>query len=476
MIILLFMILLIALYFYATKNHDYWAKRKVKHCSPIPLFGNHFRNMFGIRSIIEISTELYYKYPEEKVVGYYRGTTPELIIRDLDIARSILNIDFAYFYLRGLGRDPKIEPLQGNLFHSDGDLWKLLRQRLTPAFTTAKLKSMFPLIVKCTRKLQVVGEEMAAKGECDVRELMARFTTEFIGACGLGIELDTINNENSRFRELGKMIFTRSRKANVLIGISELFPEIKNSVHITDRKLEEELYQIVKTICEQRNYKPSVRNDFIDLLLELQNKGVIKGDSVEHRKADGTPISVEIEMDFQCLVAQVFVFFAAGFETSSSATSYTLHQLSFYPEIQKNVQKEIDEVLAKYNNEICFNSVSEMTLLGYAFKEAMRLFPSLGVLHRVCAKRYTIPDLGITIDPGVKIQIPLQAIQNDERYFENPTEFNPMRFADTTKERHSFAYLPFGSGPRACIGKYWIICLIRYLLMLFYVHVYLKTL
>lgn len=471
MIVVLFVVFLIAVYFYATKNHDYWSKRKVKHDTTIPLFGNHFRNIFGIKSIIEISTELYNKYPEEKVVGYLRGSTPELIVRDLEIAKTILNVDFAYFYPRGLGRDPKNEPLLRNLFHADGDLWKLLRQRITPAFTTAKLKAMFPLIVNCAKKLQVLGDSFIENGgECDVRELMARFTTEFIGACGFGIEVDTINNENSQFRELGKLIFKRSKKTLFRLGLWELFPELRNILQVMDNRLELAITEIVKNICDQRNYKPSKRNDFIDLLLELQNKGMIKGDSIEHRKADGTPIPVEMELDFPLLVAQVFVFFAAGFETSSSATSYTLHQLAYYPEIQEKIQNEIDEVLAKYNNELCFDSVADMTMLGNAFKEAMRMFPSLGVLHRVCAKKYTIPELDITIDPGVKIQVPLQAIQNDEKYFENPTEFNPMRFADTDTDRPSFAYLPFGSGPRMCVGELFLSCQ-TYLSYHYYVHI-----
>lgn len=453
-LILSFLALLVAFYFFTTRTHSYWSKRNVKHNLPIPLFGNHFRNFFGIKSITEIAIELYTQYPAEKVVGYYRGTTPELVIRDLDLARTILNVDFAYFYPRGLGRDPKKEPILANLFHVDGDTWKLMRQRITPAFTTAKLKAMFPLIVKCAKKVQVVGEGIVERGgECDVRELMARFTTEFIGACGFGIEVDTINNENSLFRKLGQLIFSRSWKIIFLTGVWEILPELRPILTPSDDRIEKAITEIVKNICEQRNYKPSGRNDFIDLLLELKSKGVIKGESVEKRNADGTPILVEMEMDFKCMVAQVFVFFAAGFETSSSASSFTLLQLAYNQEVQQKIQNEIDSVLAKYNNELCYDSISEMTTLSNAFKEAMRMFPSLGNLHRVCAKKYTIPDLNITIDPGVKIIIPLQAIQNDEQYFDNPSEFRPERFEDVDAKMNTYSYMPFGAGPRACIGK-----------------------
>ncbi|XP_052751866.1 cytochrome P450 6B6-like [Galleria mellonella] len=454
MIILLLILCVMVIYFYSNRNHDYWSKRNIKHDPPLPLIGNHFQNQFALKSITDITVELYNKYPKERVVGYYRWSTPELIIKDPKIVRHILNVDFAHFYPRGLGRNPNVEPLHANLFHADNDTWKLLRQRITPAFTTAKLKKMFPLIVNCAEKLQVVGKDIVSRGgECDVRELMARFTTEFIGACGFGIEMDTINNEHSLFRDLGKLIFNRTITDVIRLMIWEGFPISRNYLPVTSSDIENIITDIVTKIRAQRNYKPSGRNDFIDLLLELESKGKIKGDSIERRNPDGTPIEVEMEMNLKYIIAQVFVFFAAGFETSSSATSFTLHELAYNPDIQTKIQEEIDQVLLKYDNKLCYDAVTEMSLLDMSFKEAMRIFPSLGILNRVCAKRYTIPELNVTIDPGVKIIIPIQAIQNDEKYFDNPTEFRPERFTpEAVKSRHHYTYLPFGEGPRACIG------------------------
>ena len=456
MIFLLLPLVLVLLYYYTTKNHDYWEKRNVKYEKPVPVFGTLYDNVVAKKSIVEIAVELYNKYPNEPVVGLYRGTTPELVVRDLDIARRILSVDFASFYPRGMGRDPEIEPVFLNLFHVDGDKWKLLRQRLTSTFTTAKLKNMFPLVVQCAEKLQQVGEDIVNRGgDCDVRELMARFTTEFIGACGFGIQMDTINDEHSLFRDLGRKIFKRSWKNYVVVALYDLFPDFRKIAQRTLREtvLMDSIQEIVVNIRKQRNNKPIGRNDFIDLLLELEGKGKITGESVEKRTADGKPEHVEMEMDLTCMVAQVFVFFAAGFETSSSATSFMLHQLAFHPKEQRKVQEDIDQVLAKYDNKLCYDSIAEMKALSNAFKEAMRMFPSLGNLHRVCARKYTIPELNITLDPGVKIIIPVQAIQNDEKYFDNPTEFLPDRFNDPNVEKQKYAYMPFGEGPRQCIGE-----------------------
>ncbi|KAJ2939659.1 hypothetical protein O0L34_g14378 [Tuta absoluta] len=445
---------IVAIYFYATKNHNYWEKRNVKHDKPIPLFGNHLRNHLGLKSLTEISKELYNKYPGEKVIGYYIGTTPELMVKDLDLVRQILVADFSHFYERGIGRNPNLEWLFSNLFHAEGDQWKLIRQRLTPAFTTAKLKAMFPLIIRCAERLQDMVDEISKKEECyDARDIMARFTTEFIGACGFGIEMDSINTKRSQFRELGKVIFSRTLRNRIVVPIWQIIPEVRSFLRIDDTDLEHVMTAIVEQIREQRNYKPIGRNDFIDMLLELETKGKIVGQSIEKINSDGTPAPAEMEMDLKCQIAQVFIFFAAGFETSSSATSFTLHMLAFHPEIQRRIQKEIDEVLLKHNNILCYEGISEMTLLDMSFKEAMRMFPSLGCLNRVCKRKYKIPELDITLDPGVKILIPVQAIHMDEKHYDNPSEFRPERFAaEAVKERHNFAYLPFGDGPRGCIG------------------------
>lgn len=181
-----------------------------------------------MKSETEIADELYYKYPNEKVIGYYLGNTPVLMIRDPKIIRDILSVDFSYFYARGIGNNAKKQALLLNLFHADGDTWKLVRQKLTPGFTAAKIKSMFPLIVKCAEKLHGLGHDIIKTGgECNVRELMAKFTIEFIGACGLGIEMDSIKTDDSFFLQFGTDMVTISWKNMFYHNISEIFPEIQ---------------------------------------------------------------------------------------------------------------------------------------------------------------------------------------------------------------------------------------------------------
>ncbi|CAG9791112.1 unnamed protein product [Diatraea saccharalis] len=453
--IALFLIALTALYFYGTRNHNYWKNKGVKHDKPVPFFGTNARNYLLQKSFTEMLVEAYWKYPEEKVVGIYRSNFAGLVLRDPDLIKQVLTTDFLYFYGRGLNAHEEVtEPMMKNLFFADGDLWRLLRQRMTPAFTSGKLRAMFPLIVERSEKLQIRTATAAAKGSTiDARDLMARYTTDFIGACGFGLDADSLNEEDSAFRKLGIKIFHIGFKEALTTYLKDLFPEISKSLKSLGR-FEDELTDLVKAILNQRNYQPSGRNDFIDLLLECKSKGILTGESIEKKKPDGSPAEASVELDDLLMAAQVFIFFAAGFETSSSATSYTLHQLAFHPEIQKKVQSDIDKILTKHNNKLCYDAIKEMKYLDWTFKEAMRMFPSLGFLMRKCAKTYTFPKINLTVDPGVRIFIPVQALHMDPLYFDNPEEFRPERFDpevfDNTLKN---IYMPFGVGPRACIGE-----------------------
>ncbi|XP_047998830.1 cytochrome P450 6B2-like [Leguminivora glycinivorella] len=449
-------VVVVLIYLYGTRTFSYWAKRGVRHDAPIPFFGTAKRQFLHQISVADMYHEMYQKYSSEKFVGYYLMTTPVLVLRDPELIKCLLVSDFNYFSARNmLPMDEHPEPLLKNLFSCEGDLWKLLRQRMTSAFTTGKLKAMFPLIVARAEKLQRVAGEAAASGaEVDVRDLMARYTTDFIGACGFGIDTDTLSDNNNMFRKLGKRIFVQTKRDAIVTILKYAIPSLMTRFHFFSPEVENVTVKLVKTIMAERNYKNSGKNDYIDMLLDLKGKGKMIGESLMHTKADGTPCMAEIEMDDEVLVAQVFLFFAAGSETSSAVSSYTLHELAHHPEHRRRCQEEIDAVLARHDNKLSYDSVREMKFLDMCFSEGMRLFPSVGFLQRMCVKPYIIPGTDMTIDPGVNIIVSVKGLHLDPQYFPDPEEFRPERFhPDNVSAINKYTYLPFGTGPRACIGE-----------------------
>lgn len=359
---------------------------------------------------------------------------------------------------RGMNLNPEShpEPMYRNLIFADGDLWKLLRHRMTPFFTTGKLKGIFPYVESKAKKLQSIAERLSEqRQEIDVRELMVRYTTDINGSYYFGFDVDSLNNEHCQYRKLTKRMFTVTKREAAVIILKLLFPKLCQDLEIISPKTKRTFLGILKRTAAERNYKPSGCNDFIDCLLEMRQQGPMTGVSMESLSEDGKPQTVEIEFDDLLMASQVFLFFAAGVESSASSSSFTLHLLAYHPDIQTKCQEEVDAVLAKYDNQLSLEAVNEMAYLEMAFKEALRIFPSTGVLVRVPYKPYLLPGTDLVIDQRVKLVVPVQALQNDGKYFEEPTEFRPERFrgdrlADIAKRK---VYLPFGDGPRYCIGE-----------------------
>ncbi|CAG9792351.1 unnamed protein product [Diatraea saccharalis] len=407
-------------------------------------------------SITDFFVDIYKRYPNERFVGVYVAHKPTLLLRDPKDVQRVMVSDFHCFYPRGFKlHKHESDPMSNHLFSVDGDLWKLLRTRMTPAFTSGKLKAMFPLIVERAEKLQILAADSASKcEEVDVKELLARFTTDFIGACGFGIDMDALQDRNSIFRKLGDRIMN-IKTIDILRMIAKtLMPSLMRHVAVVAPEVKDMTVHLVSSIMKERNYKPTDRNDFIDLLLEAKNKGKMIGESIEKKNSDGSPIIVEQEIDDLLIAAQVFVFFAAGFETSSSNMSYTLHQLAFNPEIQKKCHEEIDTVLQKYDGKLCYDAIKDMKYLKMCLNESMRIFPSLGILFRKSASKYTFPDSDLTIDENVTVMVVNQAMQMDEKYFDEPEKFIPERFSPANASNmQNHVFLPFGEGPRACIGE-----------------------
>ncbi|VEN42423.1 unnamed protein product [Callosobruchus maculatus] len=153
------------------------------------------------------------------------------------------------------------------------------------------------------------------------------------------------------------------------------------------------------------------------------------------------------------IVSHCFFFFLAGFETSSSAISFTCYELAQHPEIQQKVRDEIETTMEKHGGKLTYEAVMEMTYMDKVVYESMRKYPALPFLLRMCSKAYRIPDTDITVEKGTRVFIPLLGIHYDPEFYSDPEKFDPERFSEENKAtRPSFSWMPFGEGPRICIG------------------------
>lgn len=171
-------------------------------------------------------------------------------------------------------------------------------------------------------------------------------------------------------------------------------------------------------------------------------------------------------------------FYADGFETSSIALSFTLFEIATNPHVQKKLQKEIDSILEKHERELTYDAIQEMDyldmvlsgifynfvkneMLASIFLEGLRKYPPGEVLSKQCTGPYKFPSVnydgsGEEFETPLKmpVEIPIHALHNDPQYYPEPKKFDPERFTEENKNlRPKQSYLPFGDGPRQCLGK-----------------------
>lgn len=137
--------------------------------------------------------------------GLYFFHSPVVLATDLGFVKNVLIKDFSSFQERGVFYNEKDDPLSAHVFNVDGAAWKVLRNKLSPTFTSGKMKFMFPTIVGVADAFQSVLSSMIQNGEeLEMKELFARFTTDVIGTCAFGIECNSLKDPNAQFRAMGK--------------------------------------------------------------------------------------------------------------------------------------------------------------------------------------------------------------------------------------------------------------------------------
>ncbi|XP_047511326.1 cytochrome P450 6B2-like [Pieris napi] len=446
-------VLLSIFYYWSQYKFDYWKKRNVPHLQPTPLFGNYKEYILMKKFLTEVVNGICEKFPKEPYFGAFVGTEPALIVKDPDYIKLILTKDFYYFNSREIAEYSHKEVIGRNIFFTSGDNWKILRQNVTPLFSSAKMKKMFYLIEECSDNLDKVLFDLSKKPSVEVRSLMSRFTIDCIGSCAFGVKTEAmkLDESNNPFVEIGRKIFEASNVRGIKAISRIIWPSIFYNLGFKAFPSEapEFFSKLLTNVFEQRQYKNSGRHDFVDLVLGLKAEKFLTGDSISNLKGEKKKTTLEVNHDL--LSSQCVLFFAAGFETSATTLSFILFEMAKNPEIQKRVLDEVDHYFSK-NNKISYECVSETPLLDACINETLRLYPVLGVLTRELVEDYKLPS-GVLLNKGVRIHIPVQHIQRNPEYFPDPDVFRPERFMGNEKENiKPFTYMPFGDGPRTCIG------------------------
>jgi cytochrome P450 family 6 len=155
-------------------------------------------------------------------------------------------------------------------------------------------------------------------------------------------------------------------------------------------------------------------------------------------------------LSYEQIAANVFIFYIAGNESSSSTISYTIYEMTQNEELMQRAQDDIKSTLLKYDGKLTYEAINDMKFIDLCIKETLRKYPGLPILNRECTKDYEMPDY--VIKKGTPIIISLLGLHRDEKYFPNASKYDPDRFSKERNDYDEDAYLPFGLGPRNCIA------------------------
>jgi len=378
--------------------------------------------------------------------GIHFLLSPTILTLDIEFVKRILIKDFSHFEDRGVYYNEKDDPLSAHLFALKDEPWRKLRSKLTPTFTSGKMKFMYPTVIdvgnRFTSTLTNILNTSNGTATVEIKDLLVRFTTDVIGTCAFGIECNSLYDPNSQFHNMGQRHFASQRNSPLVGILTQIFDNAARFLGV--KQLHDDVSEFfMKVVLDTMKYREEnnvSRNDFMDILLKLKNQ--------EH-SGDGNKNTLTVNE----IAAQAFVFFIAGFETSSTTMNFSLYELALNPSIQNKLRNEINSVIERHDGKLSYEAMMDMPYLDQVINESLRKYPPLGIVFRRVTKDYHVPEYNFTLKRGTLVWIPAYAIQHDPENYPNPDEYDPERFTtEQVRQRNSVTFLPFGDGPRNCIG------------------------
>ncbi|KAK5640025.1 hypothetical protein RI129_010836 [Pyrocoelia pectoralis] len=427
----------------------YWYWKGVDTVSPLSFLG-HLAKLVFKKEPLFINLQHFYhtmKKNGKKFGGYHLLIKPIFVPTDLDLIKKMLISDFDHFTDHIGYVNAENDPISLNIMNSKGSHWHRIRSTLSPAFTSAKSRVIFDTAIKCGENFKQLIDKYVQRNESlDIKEINERFTTDIIVSYGFGIESNALQSGISECRKLVSELAASIRFMLVIFfpGLFSLFRMTSYGKDVTNFFI-----NLVEATAKYRKQNGIVRDDFIHHLLQNSSDHTTTNSEVKEMKNRGDKGLSLNEMAGQC-----FFFYGAGYETSAATISFTLHELALNQGIQNKVREEIKITLEKYNGKITYEAVKEMEYLNNCLNESLRMYPAVPTNTRICTKSYKIPNSNVVIKKGTYVFLPMYALHRDPEHFPNPEKFDPDRFSKgRNKNREPPAFMPFGDGPRKCIGK-----------------------
>lgn len=448
------------LYKRATKNFGFFKKQGIKGPCPLPFIGNFYESFFKSTLVIDLERKAKYG----RIYGYFHGSTPELSVADPVLLKKILVKDFHKFTDRS--KPPHHRTLKTTMFFLPGQEWKRIRNICSPSFTSLKLKNGLPLARKCLNSVIDVLSNVCSSNdrdncEIDCKKLFGAYSLDVIARSAFATNIDTHKDPDNLFSKNLKGFFTVSFwRMFILLA----FPKIAAYFDITFTAPDSMDFfeEVVGKIIEDRRKNSGHYTDLLQQLMDAEYDSQRTLEMLQQEKTAGNrpPTKRQDSQEMNAserkltefeIFCQSFIFLLAGYETTSNLLTHAVYSLAIYPEYQQRLFEEVEATLK--HSELDYDTLHSMAYLEGVLFETLRLYSPLFRLDRLAVEDFYDEETGITIPKDTPITIPIHAIHRDAEFFPNPEKFSPDRFLPENKASLvPYTWLPFGAGPRNCIG------------------------
>jgi cytochrome P450 len=316
------------------------------------------------------------------------------------------------------------------LIVSDSDFWRRQRRMVQPAFHRRRIAGLASLMVAETKRtLSRWSDSSWTQGEpFDVVPEMTDLTLRIVSKTLFG------STSDSHFERIADAQSVLDRYLDRMMTTFYSLPHwVPTPANLRYRRALANLHDIIHGAIAERERSGRPADDVLSMLLEARNE----------RTGEG--------MDKRQLWDEAMTLLFAGHETTAIALSWTWWLLGTHPEVESRVHNELDGVLAGRVPE--FEDLPNLSYTRMVFLEAMRLYPPAWAISRRAIEDDEVG--GYRIPAGTTVLISPYVTHRNPRYWENPEIFDPERFLpEHSASRPEFAYLPFGGGPRKCIGDH----------------------
>uniref|UniRef100_A0A667XX91 unspecific monooxygenase n=1 Tax=Myripristis murdjan TaxID=586833 RepID=A0A667XX91_9TELE len=312
--------------------------------------------------------------------------------------------------------------------------WKRIRSTISPCFTSGRLKQVI-----MTSGSQDHISDIFIYLFCFVFFFFCRFLAPYsldvVTSASFSVDTDSINHPDDPavvyIKRVLKLKFWPLFFLMIFPFASRLFKLL--GISLMDMTSVNFFYGVLKKFKDQHQAEDSL------YCKKFGKEAIISPDVV-----------FVVGLTYNEILAQAFLFIFGGYETTSVTLTYILYCLAINPDALQTLQEEIDANLPR-ESPITYEGLMGLQYLDQVICEAMRFIPTAPRLERVCKK--TVQLNGITIPEGTVVGIPVHILHKDPRYWSTPELFRPERFSkDSGEEVNPYAYMPFGLGPRNCVG------------------------